>query len=155
MRRYTWKRGSKAAKRARLGDGYTPVALSAVLESEIPIVVMHSGSKAKGWAAFAKRLIGVHETIGEYTGVVRPLDSCRKDASFAFDLKCCGLCVDASEDGNLTRFINHALPPANNVAATVVAEAGVRKVVLSATREVLPGHELLLDYGFETPSDWV
>ena len=59
----------------------------------------------------------------------------------------CGLVVDASRQGNLTRFINHAPHPTANAVAALGLVGGVRKVGVRAARVVLEGEEVLLDYG--------
>ena len=78
-------------------------------------------------------------------GVGRSEKSAESD--YLFDLRCCGLVVDASRQGNLTRFINHAPHPTANAVAALGLVGGVRKVGVRAARAVLEGEEVLLDYG--------
>ena len=119
---------------------------------DCPAVVRDAGP-GKGLGAFASRQLAMNEPIGEYAGlVIRGDDAECRD--FLFDLQCCGLVVDASLQGNLTRFINHAGLPRNNVYAAVVVAGGARKVRLWTTRVVKEGEELLLNYGF-TEESWV
>ena len=78
-------------------------------------------------------------------GVGRSEKSAESD--YLFDLRCCGLVVDASRQGNLTRFINHAPHPTANAVAALGLVGGVRKVGVRSARAVLEGEEVLLDYG--------
>ena len=124
-----------------------------------PALTHHAAGDSKGKGAFAAENTLAHTLIGEYAGKVAQADAALGEdqvlrRGYAFSLKCCGLVVDASEQGNLTRFINHAAPPRSNVYASLMVLEGLRKVVLRAGRRLRQGEELLLNYGF-TEDGWV
>ena len=62
---------------------------------------------------------------------------------YVFDLKC-GLQIDASAAGNLTRFMNHHHEKSNNanVRAVLVNDCGMRRVVFRARRDIVCGEEM-------------
>jgi len=62
---------------------------------------------------------------------------------YIFDLKC-GLQIDASAAGNLTRFMNHHDQQSGNanVRAALINDYGVRRVVFRADRNIACGEEM-------------
>ena len=84
-------------------------------------------------------------------------------ASYAFvpRLDCLNMFLDAREQGNIARFINHAPHPGKNnnelhrslLEANVIAVShyinGINIVVYSANRDIFKGEQLLVDYGTE------
>ena len=167
MRQYTWP-----AHRMPTADSFPcqRVTLDAGIESggvnrhanaqasQMPITVVVT--KSQGQGAVASSTLQPGQLIGEYTGeVLDPVSSpsirrSRDDGAYFFDLNCHGLVVDASRRGNLSRFINHAASPSNNVLARVTAAGGLRKILLYAACSVDEGEALLLDYGYSRDG-WV
>lgn len=109
-----------------------------------------------GFGVFSKKTIKKEDIISIYSGVktIRKPDS----LSFSFIAKqdCFMMYLDASQYGNITRFINHA-PTHNsehslslieaNVKANTYSLNGIEVIVYSACKEILPGEQLLVDYG--------
>jgi len=60
-------------------------------------------------------------------------------------------CVDATEDdGSCGRLINHSCKKGQNCKMSIhVDDNGIPHLILVALRDILPGEELLYDYG-----DW-
>jgi hypothetical protein len=178
MRQHTWQPGElrqDAAQSPRPEEDSAGIAQQTIGWVP-PIIVRSAGGKGNG--AFAAHSLHALQLVGEYCGrVVRSQlhssgiprdeaapsipsnlggasDHCPSQQGYTFDLRCGGLVVDAALLGSLTRFINHAQPPASNVVATIVVVRGLRKIVLRTSRNVATGEELLLDYGYER-AGWV
>ncbi len=66
-----------------------------------------------------------------------------KQFHYVFDLQC-GLQIDASAAGNLTRFMNHHDEQSSsaNVRAALVNDYGIRRVVFRAHRDIACGEEM-------------
>ena len=64
--------------------------------------------------------------------------------------------VDASNSGNIARFVNHSCAP-NCEAKDTVNLHGKRRIVFKSIRNILPGEELSYDYkmAIEHPRDWI
>ena len=64
--------------------------------------------------------------------------------------------VDASNSGNIARFVNHSCLP-NCEAKDTVNLHGKRRIVFKSIRNILPGEELSYDYKMasEHPRDWI
>jgi len=102
----------------------------------------------KNLGAFARHDIAEGAFIGEYAGEVTLLSSVRKRKSeYLFNLGS-GLTIDASRQGNATRFMNHSSDKyACNVSAMIVNHRGTRRVVFHAKRLIHHGEEMMYDYG--------
>lgn len=59
--------------------------------------------------------------------------------------------VDATEVGNVARFINHSCQP--NCYSRIVDVAGVKKIVIFAKRPIRAGDEIKYDYQFPIEDD--
>ncbi len=62
-----------------------------------------------------------------------------------------GFTIDGSVKWNTARWINHACDP--NVEAELDEEVG--RVFINATRDILPGEELTIDYGEDYFNDFI
>lgn len=51
--------------------------------------------------------------------------------------------IDGEEESNIARYINHACTP------NAEAEIHDDRILISATRDILPGEEITIDYGEE------
>ena len=154
MRRHTWQPASDRGQHGQPeAQDDADMAWVATKGWVAPIVVRSAGVKGNG--AYAARFLRALEPIGEYSGVVvgtsssmlRQHSGSAVSRGYTFELRCCGLVVDAASNGNLTRFINHAVAP--NVFATIVIVGGLRKIALRALCMIEADEELLLDYGYE------
>ena len=117
----------------------------------LPVVVRDSAIHGRG--VFATRALAAGTRIGEYTGerITREEALHRDDdlefgdhpTTYRFAIDDIWL-IDASTDGNDTRFINHGCEP--NCIAVTVAE----RIYIDACRDIPRGGELLLDYKLAT-----
>lgn len=102
-----------------------------------------------GYGVFATRPIPKGTYIGEYMGIVRERFFWKKqDNPYAFEYPASAfkkIYIDASRNGNITRFINHKLPP--NVEPTALLAGGVLHIVLISILPIAAGEELGYDYG--------
>jgi|EP01049_Picozoa_sp_SAG25_P012205 hypothetical protein len=114
---------------------------------DVPIDVLDTHT-VKNMGAFARRDIEVGMFIGEYAGEVLLLASVRRRKSeYLFNIGG-GLTIDASRQGNATRFMNHSSEPKTcNVEARVVNHRGTRRVVFHAKCRIKRGTEMMYDYG--------
>ncbi|KAK3234709.1 hypothetical protein CYMTET_55040 [Cymbomonas tetramitiformis] len=66
-----------------------------------------------------------------------------------------GLILDATCRGSLARYVNHSCSP--NCETRVIRVQGLKKVMITARYNLLPGEELTYDYGFvpELPQDQI
>lgn len=110
-----------------------------------------------GFGVFSKEIIKKGDFISFYTGVKRTKNSPYRNYTFKSQHDCLKMCLDASERGNIARFINHA--PNHDAASSqeVLVEAnvkalhdnlnGIEIILYSAAKEIYPGQQLLVDYG--------
>jgi hypothetical protein len=122
-------------------------AIGTTRAEDVPIEVMDTHT-IKNLGAFARHEIAKGAFIGEYAGEVTVLSAVRKRKSeYLFNLGS-GLTIDASRQGNATRFMNHSSDEyACNVSAMIVNHRGTRRVVFHAKRPILCGEEMMYDYG--------
>lgn len=115
--------------------------------------VRDSGIAGKG--AFAIRPIGAGEQLIEYVGEIithAEADERYDDESmdehhtFLFTLTS-RLVIDATNNGNESRFINHSCDP------NCEAEIEKGRVFISAIKDIAVGEELHYDYGYERSGD--
>lgn len=119
----------------------------------IPFDVRSSGIAGKG--AYANRPIKKGERVIEYTGerithaeADRRYDDESMDEhhTFLFTISNRRV-IDATNDGNEARFINHSCDP--NCETEVIRG----RVWISAIRSIAPGEELVYDYAYERSGD--
>lgn len=108
-----------------------------------------------GKGAFAVRPIKSGEQIIEYVGerVTHAQANLRYDDetmdehhTFLFTISS-RMVIDATYDGNESRFINHSCDP------NCEAEIGKGRVFISAIKDIAVGEELHYDYGYERSGD--
>ncbi|MBS0585711.1 MAG: SET domain-containing protein-lysine N-methyltransferase [Verrucomicrobia bacterium] len=103
-----------------------------------------------GYGVFAIKKIPFLTFLGEYTGLIRKRNR-RIDKSndyvFGYSIgpKDTKWVIDASEQGNFTRFINHSDEP--NLTSTWIVLDGLSHIIFFANRLILPGEQLTYDYG--------
>ncbi len=104
-----------------------------------------------GYGVFADAPLAKEAFVGAYTGMVRrrwPFDL--SDSSYCFQYPAlswlgCQYKIDASHQGNYTRFINHSDMP--NCEAFSVFDGELMHIILRAIRAIPSGAQLTMDYG--------
>jgi hypothetical protein len=104
-----------------------------------------------GYGIFAERRIEPYTHIGEYTGVVKQWKMfqqnqnpyCFRYPSGAFKFRI--YMVDAQEEGNETRFVNHSDSP--NCEPVTALDRGLLHIFFRSTRVIEYGEQLCIDYG--------
>ena len=113
-----------------------------------------------GFGVFSRTTLQEGDIIAVYTGVKTTCKPHKLDYTFKIQGDCLNMYQDSRQQGNITRFINHA-PPANkpkimsqkpafleeNIISTSHFILGIEVVVYSVCKEILPGEQLLVDYG--------
>ena len=108
-----------------------------------------------GFGVFAGELIPKGTFLGNYVGEVIPYEAVENNR-YLFGILPHksgihgGVCVTAHEWGNHTRFVNHSSTP--NVHAYTRVFNGWAETYFVAKEDILPGEQLLIDYG---PDYWV
>ena len=104
-----------------------------------------------GYGLFADAEIEEGEFIGEYTGLVRQLSRFKpepNDYCFHYPNKWFSLhyrVVDAQNEGNLMRFMNHSEIP--NVQPYFVMDRGLPHIIFLANQKIKKRTQLTFDYG--------
>ncbi|NGX40090.1 MAG: hypothetical protein KR126chlam1_01430 [Chlamydiae bacterium] len=104
-----------------------------------------------GYGVFAERSIPVGAYIGEYVGQVRrrtPRRDKKNDYLFEYtigDWPRNPYIIDAREQGNLTRFINHSEDP--NLDSLSVYANRVMHIIFTAKKRIKKGDQLCYHYG--------
>jgi uncharacterized protein len=104
-----------------------------------------------GFGLFALQDIPSFTLIGEYTGIVRkkPWESPRKNRYYMqYPIGFWSLSswvVDAKEQGNYCRFINHA--QVANVFVKSFVQEGLMRLAIITSKKIYKGDQLLLNYG--------
>lgn len=128
--------GAYYSKEIRLG--HHPHLIVQWIGAEIGYGVMAGESLAKG--AF----------IGEYTGIVRRRTRKDRQNFYCFEYAVgddwkSPFIIDAKDQGNYTRFINHSSSP--NLEPVSVYLEGLMHLILIANRPIQKGEHLCYDYG--------
>jgi len=103
------------------------------------------------YGVFAEEDIGTHRFIGEYTGVIK-----RKTLKMIRNYYCVAYpvgfdsfyqyVIDAKEEGNFTRFLNHSKSP-NVEMKSALFEDGLIHMIFIAKGLIRKGEPLTLNYG--------
>jgi len=98
---------------------------------------------------FATKAFSRYDVIGEYTGVVRKLESADSDNRYLFYLVGDHLVVDAQDYGNELRFSNSNMNISQeaNTAARISNIGGLPRILYICTNDIEAGEEMLIDYG--------
>lgn len=103
-----------------------------------------------GYGLFAKEDIPQYSLIGEYTGIVRKRAK-RKDEKndyifgYVIANKETPYVIDASKEGNHTRFINHSDDP--NLHSSWLIHKGLCHIILVTNSYIPKNTQITLDYG--------
>lgn len=111
---------------------------------------------AMGLGLYARNTIKRGEFIGEYAGQIVPRTPSVLERGYSFGLrppfaevtsptKLSNYVIDASEKGNVTRFINSSETP--NAEAYYMFIDGYWRVVFVAKQQINPGEQLFVNYG--------
>jgi hypothetical protein len=119
-------------------EGYTRPLLVKWIDSDV------------GYGAFAEEVIPKFTFIGEYVGLVRKRSLFRRNSNtYCFDYPIGDLkspyVIDAKDQGNLTRFINHSDHP--NLEPAAAYSEGLLHIILFTKEVIAPGTQLVYDYG--------
>lgn len=104
-----------------------------------------------GYGVFTNGFLKKWQFVGEYTGVVRRrrlIFPNLNDYCFMYPREWISpklFTIDSEREGNFTRFINHSDTP--NLESVAVFKGGVFHIVFRTTEDILPGKELVYDYG--------
>jgi len=109
--------------------------------------VRKSTIEGAGQGLFSRVIVGVGETIGEYTGIVLT-DNQVNSAPYVNSQYVLCVCKDCNIVGegplaNHTRYINHHDYP----NARMVCSTRWKKARIEATKIIHPGQEVFIDYG--------
>lgn len=116
-------------------------------------------SPVVGFGVFCKQPIKQDDFIGIYAGVKHVRLPTFLSYAFKPDDDCLNMILDARYYGNITRFINHAPNPDANASSRssvhlfanskhwIHTVNGISFIVCKATRDIIPGEQLLVDYG--------
>jgi uncharacterized protein len=139
---------SRAALPRATCDALIAQAESFLARGAIPAVELRPSGLPVGFGLFAADELAAGELIGEYTGLVCPLDDVEERGAYAYEAwPGSPLAIDACTAGNHTRFVNHAGDPNIDVVQCVVANTW--HVLYAARRTIAAGEELFVDYGDE------
>lgn len=116
-------------------------------------VVVRFVDKKLGHGVFAKKNIKAGEMIGDYTGILCNMDSI-KDTLYSFSYPAIrvdgteidNFVIDASEAGNITRFVNHSTHNPNVYVETIPYK-NIWHQVFIASCDINEGEQLFIDYG--------
>ncbi len=114
-----------------------------------------------GFGVFSREAISTGDVISFYTGIKTIHIPTTFEYTFENKLDCLNMSLDARQHGNITRFVNHApsrvdtdkMNPSRgpflkaNVKATCYYLNGMEFIVYQANKDILPGEQLLVDYG--------
>jgi len=112
-------------------------------------------SNIEGWGVYAKQEIKEGEIIIEYVGELihvaladlrEAYYNSRGIGCYMFAIPDDDHIVDATLRGNMARFINHSCDP--NAKTDYMVYQGIKKIVIYAIRDILPGEEISYDYMF-------
>lgn len=105
-----------------------------------------------GYGVVADRRIRENDVIGEYTGVLRrtrPGDEMNRYLAGTQPYgRFIDFIIDGQDEGNITRFINHSFKSPNVRSEHVFHDLRWHRV-LRAERDILPGEQILWNYGLD------
>lgn len=140
------KKGRLSERRIWLGTYYK----REISEGRLPKVTIKWINGIRGYGLFTNKPVLKKRYIGEYTGLLRKQKrSLDETNSYCFeyfiDDERTNFTIDAKEQGNHVRFINHNTN--GNLEPILVYVEGIMHVILIARRNIEAGEELTYDYG--------
>ncbi|MDE3046230.1 MAG: SET domain-containing protein-lysine N-methyltransferase [Verrucomicrobiota bacterium] len=145
-------------KKAKLSDAISSekIWMGVYFDKEMqqhlhPKISLRWISEELGFGAFAEQRIPPCTFVGEYAGVVRERkkkivkdnDYCVRYTLWNVGRK--KFIIDANEQGNFTRFINHSFRP--NLGLQSIYWRGLPRMIFISLKEIAPGDQLSFDYG--------
>lgn len=113
-----------------------------------------------GFGVFSRSTLQKGDLVAVYNGIKTAHEPPNLEYTFQIKGDCFNMYLDARQHGNITRFINHAPSPGKNKAnsqksalleANVISTShflsGIEVVIYTATKEIVPGEQLLVNYG--------
>uniref|UniRef100_A0A914PQ91 Histone-lysine N-methyltransferase n=2 Tax=Panagrolaimus TaxID=55784 RepID=A0A914PQ91_9BILA len=108
-----------------------------------------------GFGLYAKKDINMNQMVTEYVGEIIRSEVCEiREKKYAQKNKGIYMfridsefVIDATECGNMARYINHSCDP--NCVTQIVNIDNTKKIVIFANRPIRAGEELTYDYQFE------
>lgn len=119
-------------------------------DPQMPPAAVRWINHSLGYGVYATKGIPRLTFIGEYTGLIRRRHK-RKDRfnnyvfGYVVGPKDSPYVIDAREEGNFTRFLNHSDEP--NLTSRWVVYRGVTHIIFFANRAIKKGEQLTYDYG--------
>jgi len=123
-------------------------------------VLRFDKSKVHGWGVYPTELIKAGQFIVEYRGILignavsdkreKIYQRAKIGSDYMFRLDADAV-VDATEKGNIARYINASCNP--NCFTKISSIDGVKKIGIYAKRDIRPGEELNYDYKFAHEKD--
>jgi hypothetical protein len=124
------------------------------LQGKIPLDLTIAWIDAEvGYGVWTNREIPANTFIGEYTGLLRRRRFWRRwENLYCFDYtigerRSSSFVIDAQDDGNHIRFINHSFSP--NLEPISVYYGEMIRVIVHAKKSIPAGTQLVYDYGEE------
>lgn len=116
-----------------------------------PVLIKFINDKI-GYGVFAQADLNVNDLVGEYTGIVIPLNTI-KDTKYTWDYLSgqdqqgnkFNISLDAGTAGNEMRYVNHDYQP--NTVMQYVPQGGLWHVVYVVIKPIKKGEQILTDYG--------
>lgn len=122
-----------------------------IQEPSVPPILVRWIDDRMGYGVFATEDLPINFYIGEYTGMVRKRKRRQdRENSYCFEYRIGNwdsnpYVIDARDQGNFTRFINHSDSP--NLEPINVHLGGVAHIVLVTVRAIKKGTQLCYHYG--------
>lgn len=124
-----------------------------IREGFFPRVTIRWIDSVIGYGLFAEQKFAPGDFIGEYTGVLRyqkPFSVNPSDYKYYYSIvegKRSRYYIDAVEQGNHCRFINHSFQ--GNLQPITIFSCGIMHIILVAKTAISIGDQLTYDYGEE------
>ncbi|KAL7068792.1 SET domain-containing protein [Cryptosporidium serpentis] len=150
---------NRISRRRTKAEDMTPAMAYRYLESLTPDKRLDvKKSKIHGYGLFAKEFIYPNEPIVEYVGeVIRNSVADKREKIYEQEGQRDGSCymfrldehrvIDATNCGNLARFMNHCCQP-NCVCKVITSDDGNKHIVIFSKTEIKPDEEVTYDYQF-------
>jgi hypothetical protein len=124
-----------------------------IAEGFSPLVTIRWVDSTIGYGLFAEQKFAPGDLIGEYTGILKyqkPFSVNPSDYKYYYSIvegKRSRYYIDAQDQGNHCRFINHSFQ--GNLRPITIFSGGVMHIILIAKTAISTGDQLTYDYGEE------
>ncbi|KAH7724046.1 SET domain containing protein [Aphelenchoides avenae] len=111
--------------------------------------IFHTGPE-RGWGVRTKKFIAKDEFVVEYVGrLTLDKEDPTNDYIMGTSIGETQFCIDSSEAGNASRFINHSCSPNVIPMRVVWGEKRTPHVAFFARHDISEGEEIIYDYGLD------